>query len=160
MVALDSALPWTRVPTADVLYAADAGEAIRKAVFDLGGVVVTARQYPSTAELRGPGWVIYRIPRERAVASARASLDALPLLEPRFAGDLLATEEGLYQLSTKGGVVATVDGWQALDGSGGAVVLRLARGRHQLDWRRVSPQGNLTMLGPDGFMIPLAGAAR
>jgi hypothetical protein len=158
--ALESALPWMRVPEADVLYAADADVAIRRAVSDLGAGVVTARRYPSLGQIRGPEWVIYRIPRERAITVARARLDAFPLLGPRFAGNLDANEEGLYQLSTEGGVLATVDGRQAFDGGSGAVVLRLAKGPHQITWRRVTPRGDLTILGPDGFAIPLAAADR
>jgi hypothetical protein len=154
---LEGPLPWTHRPAGDVLYAADGGEVTERAVAALGGRLVARRRYPPYGRLEGPRWALYRIPAESAGRAAEIVLATYPILPARPGGNLPVPEEALYQLATGGGVRAWLDGQEVFplspDGPG-AVVVRLARGVHELHWVRLDPRGNLILTGPDGFVIP------
>ncbi len=160
--ALDGPLPWTRVPARDLLYAAGPGPATEGAVEALGGRLVTARRYPWSGRIPGPEWALYRIPREAARRAAEAALATYPLLPSRTDGNLDVPIEALYQFATEGGIRATLDGRPLFplpsDGAG-TVVVRLAKGAHTLRWGRTAPRGQLTLTGPDGFVIPVEAVA-
>ena len=154
--ALEGALSWTHLPAGDVLYAADPGEATGRAVSALGGRLVAERRYPAFGVTPGPEWALFRIPGENARRAAGAALASYPALPARAWGSLEAPADGLYQFATDGGIGATFDGAAMFTpGQAGTVVVRLARGRHDLRWVRTAPRAELILRGPDGFVIPL-----
>ena len=156
--ALEGPLPWAYVPAGDVLYAAAPDETTGRAVAVLGGRLLATGRYPAAGSVPGPEWALYRIPAERARRAAQSALSGYPLLPARASGNLNVGGEGLHEFATGGGIRASLDG-RALfplspDGPG-AVVVRLAKGAHELRWSRIDPQGSLTLRGPDGFVVPL-----
>ena len=156
--ALEGPLPWTHVPAGDVLYGAAPDEATSRAVAFLGGRLVEARRYPDAGSVPGPTWALYRIPAENAGRAAEAALAGYPILPARAAGNLDVEGAGLFEFATGGGIRAALDGRPLFplspDGPGG-VVVRLAKGAHELRWSRIDPRRSLTLRGPDGFVIPL-----
>ena len=117
-----------------------------------------ARRYPDAGSVSGPAWALYRIPAENAGRAAEAALAGYPILPARAAGNLDVEGAGLFEFATGGGIRAALDGRPLFplspDGPGG-VVVRLAKGAHELRWSRIDPRRSLTLRGPDGFVIPL-----
>ncbi len=142
---------WTRVPEADVLFAADESSAVRSAMQSLHATLVTH----ADPEDGGLPWALYRIPREAAVIAAERALDgAVKVSAP--GGNFLAPEEGLYVFVTRGGMRVAFDGRALFDGNaGGYVALRLAKGRHLLAAERRRPSAGLQVVAPDGFALPM-----
>jgi hypothetical protein len=141
------------VPAGDLLFADAATQEREAAPRALGA----ARVATGGAISGFPGWTLWRLPRERASAAARAALDPIPLVPSPGRGGLVVAEEGLYTFATRGGVEAVLDGG-LLFGSArpaGVLAARLAPGRHEL---RVVPRAegaSLRVTGPDGFVLPL-----
>ena len=142
---------WTRVPEADVLFAADGAPEVRGTMASLGATLV-AHASPGEG---GLPWMLYRIPREAAVRAAERALgDAVPM--PAAGGNFFAPEDGVYVLATQGGMQVALDGRVLLDGNaGGHVVLRLAKGWHLLVADRRRPAAGLRVVAPSGFALPM-----
>ena len=154
---LEGPLPWTHRPSGDVLYAAGGGEATERAVAALGGRLVASRRYLPYGQLDGPRWALYRIPgRARAVPRSRRWA-CIRSFRPGPAETCRCQRRGSFQVATGGGVRAWLDGqaiFPLLPDGPGAIVVRLAKGPHELRWNRLDPRGSLTLTGPDGFVIP------
>lgn len=141
------------VPAGDLLFADAATEERAAAPRALG-----AERVASGGAIEGfPGFALWRLPRDRAVAAARASLDAIPLVPSPGRGALLVGEEGLYTFSTRGGVEARLDGGLLFGPArpAGALTARLAPGRHDVRVVRRAEGAALRVTGPDGFVLPL-----
>ena len=142
---------WTRVPEADVLFAADGSPEVRRTMANQGAPLVAHAE----PEDGGFSWALYRIPREAAALAAERALDgAAPMPAP--GGNFFAPEDGLYVFVTRGGMRVALDG-RALFGenAGGQVVLRLVKGRHSLTAERRRPTAGLQVVAPDGFALPM-----
>jgi hypothetical protein len=130
VAALETDLPWTRVPRADVLYVVGPAEAaVAAAAF--GGVPVGESR---TADGRVE-WALFRIPFAAAREAAHRAAERFVLEPPDNAGALEAPEEGLYLFRATG-----------------FRVRRLAAGRHRVE--EAPPGAPLTVWGPDGFILP------
>jgi hypothetical protein len=103
-----------------------------------------------------PGWRLVRVPADAVAASAAASLGLLPLLPAPGQGGLLVAEEGLFTLSSRGGLEARLDGSVLFDETrpAGRLTVRLSPGRHALVVRALRPGAELRVVGPDGFVLP------
>ncbi len=145
---------WTRVPSSDVLFAADGSPEVLTAMADLGASAVASAD-PGDG---GLAWVLYRIPREAAALAARRALEIFPV-GPGAGGNFVAPLDGLYVFTTRGGMRAALDRRMLFDGSGngGDLVLRLAKGPHALAWERLRAPAGLVIVAPDGFALPMAG---
>ena len=148
---------WLRRPLEDVLFAADAGEATRRGVEQLGGLLVARDEGPYGR----PAWALYRIPLASAAESADAFLSAFPEVAAST-GPFEAPEDGLYLFSASGPVTAALGGREVLDTArspGATAALRLARGRHPLRFSPRVPGASLRITGPDGFVLSAQGLA-
>lgn len=132
VAALDSDLPWTRVPRGDVLYVAGPPEAAAAAEALGATRVKEARTVDGRAV-----WTVFRIPGNVAAAAAQRSFARFPLVASDPDGDFVAVEEGVYIFS-----------------GDGATARRLAAGRHRLGSLTAEPASRLTIWGPDGFVLP------
>ena len=140
------------VPARDVLLADAATEERAGALRALGASPVTAG-----GALPGhPGWALWRIPAARAREAARAFVETFPRIPSPGTGSFTAAEEGLYTLTSRGGLEARLDGGVLFDASRptGSVTARLAAGRHELVVRALVPGAALRVTAPDGFVIP------
>ena len=141
------------VPAGELLFADAATEERATAPRALG-----AEPVATGGALAGfPGWTLWRLPRAKAEAAARAALDPYPLVPAPGRGALVAPGEGLYTFATRGGVEAWLDGGLLFGTArpAGALTARLGAGRHDL---RVVPRGEgaaLRVTGPDGFVLPI-----
>jgi hypothetical protein len=142
---------WTRIPKADVLFAADGSPEVRRTMASLGAPLV-ARADPEDG---GSAWALYRIPGEAAARAAERALDvSVPLPAP--GGNFHAPEDGLYVFGTRGGMRVAFDGRVLFDGNAaGRVGLRLAKGRHLLEAERRRSTAGLQVVAPDGFALPM-----
>ena len=142
---------WTRIPEGDVLFAADGSVEVRRTMAGLGATLV-AHANPGDG---GLPWALYRIPHEGAARAAVRDLDALARV-PAPGGNFLASEDGLYDFVTQGGMRVALDERVLFDGNaGGEVALHLAKGRHRLAAERRRPHGGLLVVAPDGFALPM-----
>lgn len=140
------------VPSRDVLFA-DAAAAGRAGE----PLALGAAHIASGGALPGfPGWTLWRLPAERASATARASLESYPVVPSPGRGGLVVAEEGLYTFSSRGGAAATLNGGVLFGPSrpAGALTARLAAGRHELTVVAAVPGATLRVTGPDGFVLP------
>jgi hypothetical protein len=142
---------WTRVPEADVLFAADGSPEVRRTVASLGGTLVTL----ADPEDGGLPWALYRIPRGAAALAAERALEGSAQVSAP-GGNFFAPEDGLYVFVTRGGMQVAFDDRVLFDGNaGGYVALRLAKGRHLLTAERRRPSAGLLVVAPDGFALPM-----
>ncbi|MFI5197489.1 MAG: hypothetical protein ACHQJD_02620 [Thermoanaerobaculia bacterium] len=142
---------WTRVPQADVLFAADGSPEVRRTMASLGGTLVAHAE----PEDGGLPWALYRIPRGAAVPAAERALQVSAQVAAP-GGNFLAPEDGLYVFVTRGGMRIAFDGRVLFDGNaGGYIALRLAKGRHLLAAERRLPSAGLLVVAPDGFALPM-----
>lgn len=139
-------------PSRDVLFADAATEERSLAPRSLEAVPVA-----SGGVLPGqPGWTLWRIPAGRAAERARTFLERFPRIPASGSGTLVVPEEGLYVLSSRGGVDVRLDGAVVFGAARpfGALTARLAPGRHELTVQELVPGAALRVTGPDGFALP------